>query len=125
MIKEFETTIWGRPFTLRIAYDCYKSESITESQIKAVETFINHPEWVEKSKQIVEEYCRKAVLEDKENQKKDNIFSYIKPDFLYAVRDGKNPRVALICKYRYDPEYGLAIIFTMNGKAIVGSQDLL
>ena len=60
-----------------------------------------------------------------ENQKKDNIFSYIKPEYLFVVRDEKKPRLALICKYRYDPEHGLAIVFTTDGKASVKTQDLL
>lgn len=125
LIKELEATIWEREFTLPVEYDCYKGEKVTEKQIEAVEAFVNHPEWVEKSKQAVEKYCRDAVLEDDENEKKDNVFSYIKPDYLFVVRDDKKPRVALICKYRYDQEHGLAIAFTMDGKSAVKSPDLL
>ena len=59
------------------------------------------------------------------NIKKDNIFSYIKPDYLFVKRDDECPRVALMCKYRYEPENGLAIVYSSDGKAKVGIQDII
>lgn len=125
MIKTLTINIWNREFTLPIEYDCYKGEKITKEQMLAVEEFASHEEWIEASKENVEAFCKEQVLEDDKNQKKDNIFSYIKPDYLLVKRDISNPRVAIMCKYRYDPEHGLAVVFSHDGEVIVGIQDII
>ena len=94
-------------------------------QVKAVENFTQHLEWVEMSKAKVEEYCKDDVMGDDENQKKDNVFSYIKPETLFVERAKEYPCVAIMCKYRYDPEHGLAIVFSHDGEITVGSQDII
>lgn len=124
MIKEKKLTVWGREFILPIEYDCYEGESITKEQIKALKKFLSHLEWLDKAKEQVEDYCREAVYEDDGNQKKDNIFSYIKPETLYVTRED-NPVVALMCKYRYDMEHGLAVAFSQTGEVAVGLQDMV
>ena len=68
---------------------------------------------------------REQVQEDADNQKKDNIFSYIKPDYLLIKRDAENPRVAMMCKYRYEPEHGLTVVFPHDGQIVVGIQDII
>ena len=30
-----------------------------------------------------------------------------------------------MCKYRYDPEHGLAVVFSHEGKVSVGIQDII
>lgn len=125
MTETLKLTIWGREFALPIEYDCYKDEKITKEQVAAIKSFAKHEDWINASKSSVEEYCREQVLEDDENQKKDNIFSYIKPDYLFIKRDAENPRVAMMCKYRYEPEHGLAIVYSADGKAMVGIQDII
>lgn len=82
-------------------------------------------EWLEQAKKSVEKFCKDQVKRDKENDKKDNIFSYVKPEYVFVKRDEKQPRVALMCKYRYDLEHGLAIVFSSDGKISVGSQDII
>ena len=123
--KTLTIKIWERDFTLPIEYDCYEGEDITEEQIEALKTFASHKNWIEASKGEVEAFCRDQVLEDEENQKKDNIFSYIKPDYIFVKRDEKNARVAIMCKYRYEPEHGLAIVFMADGEITVGIQDII
>ena len=125
MIDEINLMIWGREFTLPIAYECYDSETITVEQRKAVEAFVSCPGRIEAAKSKVEKYCKEEVMEDAENQKKDNIFSYIKPERLFVKHDKGSPRTALMCKYRYDPEHGLAVVFNADGSTIVGSQDII
>ncbi len=125
MIESLETTIWGRKFTLPVEYDCYEGEEVTKAQIQALKNFRSHTEWIEKSRSIVEKYCREQVMSDEENTKKDNIFSYIKPECLFVKRDKKNPRIAMMCKYRYDLEHGLAVVFTFDGEVAVGMQDMI
>jgi len=79
---------------------------------------------IEKSKAKVEAYCREKVLEDDENEKKDNVFSYVKPEYLFVKRE-ENPRVIMMCKYRYDLEHGLAVVFSLDSNIVVGSQDMI
>ena len=83
-----------------------------------------NPEWVDKAKKYVEEYCREDVEHDDENQKKDNIFSYVKPVDIFVKGEDK-PRIAIMCKYRYDPEHGLAVVFDSEGNITVGIQDII
>ncbi len=125
MIEFLEITIWGRLFTLPVEYDCYEGEEITEAQIQALKQFRTHTEWIEQSKSAVENYCKEQVMSDDENNKKDNIFSYIKPECLFVKRDKENPRIALMCKYRYDLEHGLAVVFSSDGEVAVGLQDII
>lgn len=125
MINNLNINIWGRNFTLLVKYDCYEDEVVTEEQIQAFSTFRSHTEWIDKSKRVIEDYCREEVLDDDENNKKDNIFSYIIPECIFIKHDAEKPRVALMCKYRYDPEHGLAVVFSHDGKITVGEQDII
>ena len=125
MTKTIDITIWGREYSLPVIYDCYEGEDVTPEQISALESFVSHSNWIDRSKKNVENFCKQDVQADDTNQKKDNIFSYIKPESLYVKRDSKNPRVALMCKYRYDPEHGLAVVFAADGTVTVGIQDII
>lgn len=125
MIESLNIIIWGRKFILPVEYDCYEGEEVTKEQLQAFRKFKSHTEWIEHSKIIVEDYCREQVMSDEENTQKDNIFSYIKPECLFVKRDKKNPRIAMMCKYRYDLEHGLAVVFTFDGEVAVGMQDMI
>ena len=125
LINYVEIDIWGRTFSLPVEYDCYAGESVTNEQIVALKQFVEQPKWIEVAKAIVEDYCRNHVMEDIDNNKKSNIFSYVKPEYLFVKRDRTNPRVMLMCKYRYDLEHGLTVVFSHDGKIIVGSQDII
>ena len=110
---------------MNVVYDCYSGESVTQEQFNALDKFISSPKWIANAKKDVEKHCKKQVMHDDANQKKDNIFSYIKPEAVFIKRDKTKPRVALMCKYRYDPEHGLAVVFDTNGKVTVGAQDII
>lgn len=125
MIESLEIMIWVRSFMLPVEYDCYEGEEVTKAQIRALKNFQAHTEWIEQSKSIVEDYCCEQVMSDDENAKKDNIFSYIKPECLFVKRDKDNPRIAIMCKYRYDLEHGLAVVFSADGEVSVGMQDII
>ena len=125
MIESLEVSIWGRSFELPVEYDCYEDEEVTKAQIQAIKRFKSHTEWIEQSKSVVEDYCIKQVMSDDENAKKDNIFSYLKPECLFVKRDKENSRIAMICKYRYDLEHGLAVVFSSDGEVTVGIQDII
>ena len=125
MIKTLNTEIWGRRFSLNVEYDCYVGEEITSEQIEAVERLNTNISWFNKAKDDVVKYCKAEVDGDDENQNKDNIFSYIKPEAVFVKRDTLKSRIALMCKYRYDPEHGLAIVFDRNGNVTIGPQDII
>lgn len=125
MIKAVKIPVWGRDFDLPVEYEYYASEVETDAQVNAIKEFLFHEDWIDAAKEEVENYCRSAVLEDEENGKKDNVFSYIKPDFLFVKRDAEKPRIALMCNYRYDLEHGLAIVFSHDGRITVGIQDII
>ena len=124
MINELNISIWERDFSLPVEYDCYDDETVTDSQKSAVEMLRMHPERIVSAKEQVESFCREEVLKDDENNKKDNIFSYVKPEYIF-VKHENAPRIAIMCKYRYDPEHGLAIVFSADGRVSVGSQDII
>ena len=87
MIKETNINIWGRDFLLPVRFDCYTGEEVTNQQIDAMNLVIKNPKWIEKAKSIMEKYCKKAVDSDNANLKKDNVFSYVKPEYFYVKRD--------------------------------------
>ena len=124
MINEISMIIWGREFILPIEYRCYDDEPVSKEQQNAVDVLRSHPEWVEQAKNAVEKYCRDLVIEDVDNGKKDNIFSYVKPEYLFVKHEDK-PRVAIMCKYRYDMEHGLAVVFSADGDIAVGPNDII
>ena len=124
MIKTLDLNIWDRDFTLEIIFDCYSDEVVTKEQEDALSTFISHQEWIAKAKADVIKYCEKDIISDEKSNKKDSIFSYIKPNYVFVKR-ARNPKVALMCEYKYDPEHGLAIIFSYDGKVTVGVQDII
>jgi len=128
LIKTLNIEIWGRSFSVNVEYDCYEGEDVTPKQIEAVERFTKNLSWLNKAKEEVVRYCKDDVDDDKENRKKDNIFSYVKPEAVFVKRDNwynRNSRIALMCKYRYDPEHGLAVVFDADGNITVGPQDII
>lgn len=125
MTESLTITVWGRLFTLPIIYDCYGNETVTDEQIDVLKTFTSHLEWLEKSKKQVEAYCRKCVIDDDSNKKKNNIFSYVMPRSIFVMRDKKQPRIALMCRYKYDPEHDIAIVFSSDGQTTVCPQDII
>ena len=122
MIKKVDMNIWGRDFDLKVEFDCYRGEKVTKSQEEALKKIVKNIDLINKSKKMLEKYCEKSVYADNENQKKDNVFSYIKPDYIFVKREDK-PRVAIMCKYKYDMEHGLAIVFEESGNITIELQD--
>lgn len=125
MIDEIEITIWGRTFLLPVEYEVFEDDTITDKQIEAFAFFKEHLEWINKSKQNIELYCKERVMSDNKNDKKDNIFSYVMPDYFFVEQNDKEPSVALMLNYRYDPEHGIAVVFMLNGEIKVGNQDII
>lgn len=128
LIREVDILIWGREFSLQVDYDCYTGESVTDEQAKTLEHFLSRKDrkdLMDIAKTAVEEYCKEQVAEDIDNTKKDNVFSYVKPESIYVTRDDPGPKVAIMCAYRYDPEHGLAVVFSPDDTVSVDVQDIV
>ncbi len=125
MIKAITIEIWGRTFQLDIMSNFYENQDLSPKQTAALNHFLSNLNWIEKSKIDVENYCKFDVENDDENNKKDNIFSYVKPKCIFVEDNVKVPRVALLLHYRYDPEHGIAVVFDKHGKVTVGIQDII
>lgn len=123
MIDSIKLKIRDRDFILPVEYDWYSEEPVPCYQIDSFKYFLSHPEWLDKSIAKIEDFCREDVLFDENNKKKDNIFSYVKPEYLFVQRGNEQSNVVLICKYKYDMEHGLAVSFSHDGKILVGLQD--
>lgn len=125
MIDNLELTIWNRVFNVSVDYDIFEDEEVLQDQLDTLDMFISHPEWIDKSKQYVEEYCNEALQNDKSNEMKDNIFSYVKPDYLFVKYETRKHRIAIMCNYKYDEEHGIAIVFDTEGNISVGEQEII
>ena len=125
LIENIKISIWGRDFTLPVLFNCYAGEEVTAEQIRALEKMISNSALIEKSKKSVESFCELEVMADEKNIDKDNIFTYIKPVSIFVKHEIINPRVAIMCKYRYDLEHGLAVVFSHDGKIEVGNEDII
>ena len=125
MIDNLNILIWEREFDIKVDYDIFEDEEVLPEQLETLNVFMEHPEWIEKAKVYVEDYCKKAVMNDESNDKKDNIFSYVKPDYLFVKYETKKHRIALMCNYKYDAEHGIAIVFDNQGNITVGMQDII
>ena len=114
--------IWGREFELKVIYDCYGGEEVLPIQKDVYEAFVKDSGVICNSKEAVEKYCLEENREEIGTDQIDNIFKYVIPQSIFVKRDG---RIALLCKYKYDMEHGIAVVFK-DGKFIeVGSQDII
>ena len=123
LIKQIEINIWGRDFNLPVKYRCYHNGEVSETQVDALKNLVSDRERIDYSKNYVVEYCEHDVLQDDENDKKDNIFSYIMPEYIFVDENDEGPNVAFMCKYRYDLEHGLAVVFSYDGDTFICIQD--
>ena len=125
MIKKLDISLWGREFSLPVDYDCYEDEQPTQEQLDSLASFSTKKDLIEKAGKEVEKYCQAEVSKDKEIENKEDVFSYVTPHYIYVTHDGIHPCLAIMCKYRYDPEHGIAIVFRADGKVIIGMQDII
>ena len=125
LIENVEMSIWGREFSMPVEFERFAAGPVTETQIEVLHQFLAHTDWIVKAEKMVNDYCKKAVMDDRTNDKKENVFSYIKPHYLFVKQNREHPQIAIMCKYRYDMEHGLAIVFSHDGKITVGIQDII
>ncbi len=114
--------IWNRDFDLKVIYDCYANEEILEEQKDALKRFFADRELIESSKNLVERYCLGQNKEDFGSDTIDNIFKYVLPESIFIKRDG---RVAILCKYKFDEEHGIAVVYKDGKFDTIGNQDII
>jgi hypothetical protein len=118
----FKTRIWGRDFNLKVVYDCYIGEEIIEEQKEALKEFVANRNLIESSKDTVEQYCLKKNKREIGSDKITNIFKYVIPESIFVKRDC---RVAIMCRYKFDAEHGIAVVYKQGKLKEVGSQDII
>lgn len=114
--------IWDREFDLKVLYDCYAGEEVLNEQKEALKNFSSDKELIGASKASVEQYCLSQNKDEICGDEIDNIFKYVLPECIFVKRDC---RIAIMCRYKFDAEHGIAVVFK-DGKFIeVGSQDIV
>lgn len=110
-MNEINAEIWGRRFELLVTYDCYRGENVTNTQIQAINLFTEKiTELTSSAKDKVQDFCASRC--DETIDPHENIFRFLLPRTIYVKRSSNNERVvALLCDFRYDPEYMIAIVF--------------
>ena len=100
--------IWNRDFNLKVVFDCFDNEEITETQKQSIEDFLKNSTIYSDPRKILE-YCKK---DDNTIDVGSNPFRYVMPKSLYVVRTTDNTRVvAILCDYKFDVEHGIAVIY--------------
>ena len=118
-----EMELWGRTVKLAITFDVFSNESILPIQQEAIEKIVADWPVVEATKQDVRDYCTALPFADPRFTEQHDIFDYITPKSIFAMRDAHHRSVALLCDCIYDPENGLAVIFQDEQYQKVVSQD--
>lgn len=114
--------IWRRDFELEVTYDCYAGEEILEEQKDALEKFSSNKKLIDGSETTVKKYCLEKNNNEIATDKIDNIFKYVMPESIFVKRDG---RVAIMCRYKFDMEHGIAVVFKDDKLEQVGTQDIV
>ena len=118
--------IWERTFDLPVVFDCYKNEEILPEQKEALEKFCSSRDVIDAAKSAVENYCLKLNAKEICEDSIINIFKYVMPYSLYVRRSTSSDRyVGLMCKYRFNPEDGLAVLFKNEEVYDIGTSDIL
>jgi len=126
MTKYAELEIWGRKLNIKINYDCYDNEEITENQVDSYNKFINnYVDIFEKLYCQLELYCKENYTQELDG-KFDNIFKYIMPTSLYIKRSKDDARiVGVMCNFKFEQEHGLVAIFKNEQLEKIDFQDAI
>ncbi len=112
--------ISDKEYKIPVEFDCYAGEEVTSKQKEALELFLSHPEWCDSVKNSIIEYFNSNDIEFDNT----SINGSVKPEALFIKRED-SPRVAIMCSCIYEPEHGLAIVFSNDGRIEVGIQDII
>ncbi len=117
-------TIWGRELPIKIEYDCFDGEEITQIQKETLQKFLKKQTSIFKEAyNLLQKFCLQKYPEYFSGQF-DNIFKYIKPNILY-IKKASTRLCGLLCNFKYEQEHGLAIIIENEKVVKVDNQDAL
>ena len=120
IINKLKIKIYGRDFNLKIQYDNYKGEDISNTQISAVNDFLSAD--IDSSLDRLKKYI--ISHNDSNVNSVDNVFKYISPKYLYVPKS-KNRIVAIMCNYKFDNDNGICIVFKNNKFSNIDTQDYI
>ncbi|MEF2801191.1 MAG: hypothetical protein U0N22_04760 [Acutalibacter sp.] len=124
-MNNINITVWDRQLDLSIVFDCYKNEAVLPIQEEALNKLLAS-DAIDNSKSSVEKYCLSNNGQEIGEDKISNIFKYVMPYSLYIRRTTSADRiVGLVCKYRFNPEDGLVILFKNEELIDIGTTDIL
>ena len=125
LMNNVNLMIWGRLFNLPVVFDCYGNESVLPEQKKAIDMFCNAEKAIEAAETAVEAYCLKLNSKEINESSISNIFKYVMPYSLYVRRSTSDRYVGLMCRYRFNPEDGLVVLFKNETAFEIGTTDIL
>lgn len=102
--------IWGRDFELKVTYDIYEGEELSQSMRDALDMFLNvSDDLLSCVDRMLLEYC---IGHSNGNiTEVENIFKYVMPTSVLVKRSKDKRIVVLLCAYRFDSEHGIAIVY--------------
>lgn len=121
-MNKVKIDFFGREFNLNVIFDYYEGEEILPSQKETLNTFLEEQHFLNDDLNKLKKYC----LDRNENEigeKIDNIFKYVIPVDIYVTR--KKGIVAVMCKYKFDLEHGIALVYKNEKLIEIGMQDIV
>ncbi len=115
--------IWGRSFELDVIFQTFTGKDVIENQMHTLEN-IKYVDF-DIAKPGVEKYIRKYHNDELDAAGTDNFFRFVMPKSLFIMRNANNRVFAVMCKYKFDMEHGLAIVFENEQFLEAGPQDLV
>lgn len=124
-MRELTISLWGRPCTLEVVFDCYDGEEVLPHQEAALDALLKQPDLLEQARSVVEGYCLTMDADRIGAASMDNIFKYVVPKALFVKRSAQAHVVALMCNYRFRPEDGIAVVFQDEQISQIGTQSII
>ena len=124
-MSKCKITIWDRAFDLSVVYECYAGEEVLESQREAFAMLEDNEKEVADSLAAVKKYVQKTGVRQLKADGIENIFKYVKPKALIAMRSKRSRVAMLLCDYRLDIEHGLAIEFRNEKCRGIGNENIV
>ncbi|WP_122642794.1 DUF6985 domain-containing protein [Luxibacter massiliensis] len=118
--------IWGRQVQIKVIFDLFQGEDISEQQGVAYDKFYENKEKIfETSYAKLKEYCLENYS-DKVDKNFINIYSYVIPKSLYIKREKNDKRtIGFFCKFRFDKENDLVVLIENEEIVKIGTQDII
>lgn len=113
--------IWlNKPLTLKIAWDLYAGEELSDNQKNAADMFEQNFESI--LSDSLEKFQNFAKNNYGEEITAENFWQFITPKNIYIKQSG---RYGILCNSSLEPEHGLAFIFKDDVLEEINLQDYI